>query len=98
MREGSNVVIGLSINISAGDGSLESTGVARRSSMARCSLCFSFLHFLMIFLIVCTCLSMNPLDCGNLVLYAPLVDKVLEWFPDVLCPVITDDLVGSAKQ
>ena len=34
--------------------------------MARCRLCFSFLHFLMIFLIVCTCLSMNPLDCGNL--------------------------------
>ena len=66
VREGSNVVIGLPINISAGDGSLESTGVARRLSMARCRLCFSFLHFLMIFLIVCTCLSMNPLDCGNL--------------------------------
>jgi len=66
VREGSNVVIGLPINISAGDGSLESTGVAGRSSMARCRLCFSFLHFLMIFLIVCTCLSMNPLDCGDL--------------------------------
>ena len=37
-REGSNVVIGLPINIFAGDGSLESTGDARRSSMARCRL------------------------------------------------------------
>ena len=33
MREGSNVVIGLPISISAGDGSLESTGVALRSSI-----------------------------------------------------------------
>ena len=31
-------------------------------------------------------------------LYAPLVDKVLEWFLDVLWSVITDDLVGSAKK
>ena len=53
------------INISAGDGSLESTGVTQRSSMARCRLCFSFLHFLMIFLMVCTCLSMNPVTVGT---------------------------------
>ena len=38
VREGSNVVIGLPINISAGDGSLESTGVAGKLSMARCKL------------------------------------------------------------
>ena len=28
---------------------------------------------------------------------APLVDTVLEWFPDVLWSVITDNLVGSAE-
>ena len=100
VQEGSNAVIGLPINTSTGDGSLESTGVARRSSIARCRLCFSLLHFLMIFLMVCTCLSMNPLDCVN------LGDEVVCWMPHlwtkswngVLSSVITDNLVGSSKQ
>ena len=75
MQEESNVIIGLPINISAGDGSLELAGVAQRLSLARCMLCFSCLHFLMFFLMVCTCLSKNPLDCGN------LGDEVGCWMP-----------------
>ena len=59
------MVIGRPINIAVDDGSLESAGVAPRSSMATCMSLFSFLLYLMIVLMVCTCLSMNPLDFGN---------------------------------
>ena len=73
VREGSNVVIGLPINISAGDGSLELTGVAQRWSLARCML-FLLLTFLND-LLDGLHLSKNPLDCGN------LRDEVVCWMP-----------------
>ena len=59
------MAIGWPKNILAGDGSLESTGGARRLNMASWKSFPSMSHFLMMFLTVCIWRSIRPFDWGN---------------------------------